>query len=510
MLSSQRIEAVRAEALKFFKADPEHFDIVFVANATAAMKMVMDSMCSPGHDGTGGRFWYGYHADSHTSLVGIRESASAGSACFQSDQQVEEWLSGKYNSPKWNQEAKETDSIGLFGYPGQSNLNGRRLPLTWPGRLRSSNHPCHYQVYSLLDAAALASTAQLDLSNPYTAPDFTALSFYKIFGFPNLGALIVRKEAGHVLLRRRYFGGGTVDMVINAVNHPSEAWRARKEMVLHDAVEDGTLAFHNIIALGIAMRVHEKIYGSMNNVSRYTTNLAKLLYQKLCLLSHENGVAFCNIYKDASSEYGDSQTQGPSIAFNVRNSNGGWIGKSRFEQLGLINNIQIRTGGVCNPGGIARYLDLSPNELRDNFAEGVRCGSGLDEMFGKPTGIVRVSLGAMSSLDDLQWLMNFMHLFVEKTSKIQLFIRPASKPQEAYPHHLEKDLNHKNEIHEEFICPIATCGKTFSSDLELRNHNSVHRIDNLSGTYARKFSNSRLSCGLPSTLVERIQRAFYL
>jgi len=37
-----------------------------------------------------------------------------------------------------------------------------------------------------------------------------ALSYYKIFGYPSgLGALLVRKEASQIL-RRRYFGGGTV------------------------------------------------------------------------------------------------------------------------------------------------------------------------------------------------------------------------------------------------------------------------------------------------------------
>ncbi|KAI1044863.1 hypothetical protein LB505_005197 [Fusarium chuoi] len=42
------------------------------------------------------------------------------------------------------------------------------------------------------------------------APDFTCLSFYKIFGFPDLGALVVRRASGHILNLRRYFGGGTI------------------------------------------------------------------------------------------------------------------------------------------------------------------------------------------------------------------------------------------------------------------------------------------------------------
>jgi molybdenum cofactor sulfurtransferase len=37
-----------------------------------------------------------------------------------------------------------------------------------------------------------------------------ALSYYKIFGYPSgLGALLVRRGASQIL-RRKYFGGGTV------------------------------------------------------------------------------------------------------------------------------------------------------------------------------------------------------------------------------------------------------------------------------------------------------------
>jgi molybdenum cofactor sulfurtransferase len=69
----------------------------------------------------------------------------------------------------------------------------------------------HQNTYSLLDAAALATTSPLNFSCPDEAPDFTVLSFYKVFGFPDLGALIVRKKSGHILTWRKYFGGGTVN-----------------------------------------------------------------------------------------------------------------------------------------------------------------------------------------------------------------------------------------------------------------------------------------------------------
>jgi molybdenum cofactor sulfurtransferase len=39
-LSGHTVDSIQDKTLAFFKADPEHFDIVFTANATAAIKLV--------------------------------------------------------------------------------------------------------------------------------------------------------------------------------------------------------------------------------------------------------------------------------------------------------------------------------------------------------------------------------------------------------------------------------------------------------------------------------------
>src|SRR5579871_1633084 len=77
--TSRRIEDARLRLLKLFNADPDDFDLVFVANATAGIKLVMDAF----RDHKDG-FWYGFHRDSHTSLVGVREVARA-HRCFETD-----------------------------------------------------------------------------------------------------------------------------------------------------------------------------------------------------------------------------------------------------------------------------------------------------------------------------------------------------------------------------------------------------------------------------------------
>lgn len=412
--SSRLVETVRLQLLLFFNADPEDFDLVFTANATAGIKLVIEAM----REQDGG-FWYGYHVDSHTSLVGAREAASE-HRCFESDDEVERWTTGG--------SAKGTVGTRLFAYLAQSNMNGRRLPLSWPKRMRNGSSR---GLYSLLDAAAYASTSPLDLSDASSAADFTVLSLYKIFGFPDVGALIVRKDASNVFQKRRYFGGGTVDMVLCL----KEQWHAKKTGPLHEQLEDGTLPIHSILALRAAIDTYNELFGTLDRVAQHTAMLAQTLHDRLAALKHGNGQSVARIYTHTRSLYGDRATQGPTIALNLRDSRGGWISNTEVDKLAAIKNIHLRTGGLCNPGGIAMSLGLSPWEMRDNFSSGHRCGSEIDVLNGKPTGVMRVSFGAMSTLNDVDRFVNFIEeFFVDKDASRSPSPLLVSGPGSTYLH----------------------------------------------------------------------------
>ena len=61
-LAGHRVDAIRERALRFFNADPDEFDLVFVANATAAIKMVVE--CVRDYAAASNTpVWYGYHRD---------------------------------------------------------------------------------------------------------------------------------------------------------------------------------------------------------------------------------------------------------------------------------------------------------------------------------------------------------------------------------------------------------------------------------------------------------------
>ena len=405
--SSRLIDNTRLRVLQFFHASPDDFDVIFTANATAAIKLVADAL----RDGEGG-FWYGYHADSHTSLVGVRELADQGSGCFADDQEVENWIRALERAS-----ADREEDVRLFAYPGQSNMTGHRPPFNWCRRIREATGSDGCAVYTMYDAAALVSTSPIDLSNNDDAPDFTALSFYKIFGFPDLGALIVRKQSGNILRKRKYFGGGTVDMV----TVDNDRWHAKKESALHGCLEDGTVPFHSILALSCALSVHGRLYGTMGNVQQHATFLARKTFGVLSGLRHANGEKVCHIYGSSNADDEQWHNRGPVIAFNLLDNKRDWVGKTEVEKLATIKNIQLRTGGLCNPGGIARHLDLSAQEMVDSYGSGQRCGNDFDLINGRPVGAIRISFGAMSSLPDVEKFVAFIEEFyVDRTTPLAI------------------------------------------------------------------------------------------
>lgn len=438
--STLRIEDTRLRALQFFNADPTQFDLIFVANTTAGIKLVAEALRAHSEG-----FDFIYHQASHTSLVGVREEAR-NSVCLDDDQ-IQGWLCGSDALVG----ASTPLSTMLFAYPGQSNMDGRRYPLSWSEHVRRHSSLDQMLCFTLLDAAALTATSPLNLSDPETAPDFTVVSFSKIFGFPDLGGLIVRRQAEPAFTNRRYFGGGTVETV---VCH-REQWHAPKAYSLHERLEDGTLPIHSIMALDIAMLVHRNLFGSMGRVASHVSFLSRRLQIGLQGLRHKNGEPVCEMYSSGKPKTYRTEHQteilqpGPIVAFNMRNQAGAWVSLSEVEKLTSLKGFHIRTGSVCNPGGIAAALKLQPWEIRRNFSVGFRCGSENDIIAGKPTGVIRASLGAMSTISDVDGFIAFISEFYCESS-----LPLAVASEEDVDSRVEAELHVSGMI----VYPIKSCG----------------------------------------------------
>ena len=127
----------------------------------------------------------------------------------------------------------------LFAFPAQSNFSGVQHPLEWIPQARARGWDV------LLDASAFAPTNRLDVAR--WRPDFVAVSFYKLFGYPTgVGCLIARNAgpgpAAPPLVRRR-----DGDPVLGAPGRPPPRRRT-------GAFEDGTVNYLGLPAVSIGLR----------------------------------------------------------------------------------------------------------------------------------------------------------------------------------------------------------------------------------------------------------------
>ncbi|RKP24677.1 pyridoxal phosphate-dependent transferase [Syncephalis pseudoplumigaleata] len=400
-LTDGLVDETRLKVLAMCRADPSEYGVVFTANATAALKLCWE-MC-PLDAASASEFYY--LRESHTSVVGLRalaDSMKIAAHAIDADD-VPAILATKPPPPVDGGEAAMAPSYSLFVYPAQCNYSGRRFPWTWPSLAR------HRQWLVAVDASAYAATSPIDLSNADAAPDFVALSFYKLFGFPTgLGALIVRKSR-MPLLRKAYFGGGTGQLSsVMANTH----WQMFRD-TLHTRYEDGTVNFLDIIGLGIAIDEHRRIYGSMQAVAAHTHALYQWLYEQMHNLTHENGQHVCRLYIDHEMAHDPAQ-QGPVITFNLMRADGSPVGYAEVEAIASVNRIHLRTGGFCNPGAAQKWLQLTDADVRRHAEAGHVCWDDQDIIDGQLTGAVRLSLGAMSSYEDVAaWLTFLRQYYVE-------------------------------------------------------------------------------------------------
>jgi molybdenum cofactor sulfurtransferase len=339
-------------------------------------------------------FRYKYLQDAHTSLVGASELAVEHNSL--TEDEAWQWLNaGGFE--------KRKGLPGLFAFPAQSNLNGRRFPLEWIAALRNSFPGW----YCLLDASSYLTTTPLDYSDSDAAPDFTTFSFYKIYGYPDIGGVIVRKSAAHMLIQRHFYGGGTRSaMTVESWNRPRD--------IVHEALEDGTLPFHSILALDAALTNYQRLFGANIFVARHAAQVTRLAYILLSSLHHPNGRKACEIYSQPN--------HGPIISFNVVNENGTQVGFKSFEKQATLRNFAIRTGGMCNPGGMQTCLNLKLGDIERIFANGKICGDDQDIVEGKNFGMIRISFGASSTAEEVCAFVDFVReCYVDKKRRLLIW-----------------------------------------------------------------------------------------
>ncbi len=375
-------EDARRAVLAFFSASPDEYTVVFTANASAALRLVGES-----YPFTAGCQFL-LTADNHNSVNGIREFARSRDA---------DVVYVPLHAPDLRHDRSDvlealdrapTGGCNLFAYPAQSNYSGVRHPLDWVSTAQDRGWDV------LLDASAFAPANSLDLSRWH--PDFVAISWYKLFGYPTgIGSLIVRREA-LARLRRPWFAGGTIGVASILV---------QRHTLADDEVgfEDGTIDYLGLPAIEIGLR-HLTSVG-MPTIHRRVQSITRSLLERMSMLRHPDGAPLVRLYGPT-----DDVDRGGTVAFNVLDSAGGVVDFWKVEASAAERRISVRTGCFCNPGASETARGLTAVEMEHVFALGRRPSvEDLRRLLpGRALGAVRVSVGIATTARDINQFVVFL------------------------------------------------------------------------------------------------------
>jgi selenocysteine lyase/cysteine desulfurase len=386
---TQLVEQARAYVLEFFHASADEYVVIFTQNASGALKLVGESYPF----GPGDRYLLTF--DNHNSVNGIREFARAKGAeviyapVIPPDMYIDD---DKLNT---HLEQARPGGHNLFAYPAQSNFSGVQHPLEWIER----GHAKGWDV--LLDAAAFTATNRLDLTR--WTPDFVVQSFYKLFGYPTgVGCLLARKTA-LARLRRPWFSGGTITV---ASVQGDKYYLAEGAA----AFEDGTLDYLALPAVEIGLQYIESI--GIAQIHERVRCLTGWLLENLLPLRQSNGAPLVRLYGPPTTD-----RRGGIVTFNFYGADGLAVDHRLVERRANAADISLRTGCFCNPGGGEIALGLTGTELSTCFRKPEHETHFTVDDFrlcidGKSTGAVRVSLGMVSNVQDVDRFIAFAKEFI--------------------------------------------------------------------------------------------------
>jgi selenocysteine lyase/cysteine desulfurase len=390
LASTVLVERARNAVFEYFNADPAHYDVIFTANASAALKLVGESYPF----GPGDRYLLTY--DNHNSVNGIREFARAAGAAVTYLPVGEPDLRLDCAMVSDELSRLSPGAHGLFAFPAQSNFSGVQHPLDWIAEA----HDLGWDV--VLDSAAFAPTNRLDLSAIH--PDFVPLSFYKMFGYPTgLGALIVSRRA-LAKLRRPWFAGGTITLA----SVQGDGWHHLAPG--HVGFEDGTLDYLGLPAVEIGL-AHVSAVG-IDAIHDRVMALTAWLLDAMKSLAHGNGAPMVRVFGPT-----DTECRGATVAFYLLAPDGSVYDVDRMEELAGRRGISLRTGCFCNPGDGEIAHHITQGDMADCFVGKstpvtfTECRDIIRDTTGKMPNTMRVSLGIASNFADVYAFMTFAESF---------------------------------------------------------------------------------------------------
>lgn len=416
------VESIRKDILSFVGASSEEYMVVFTSGCTAGLKLVGE--CFPWSSskvGSQKSSKYVYASNSHNSLMGIRGLAPKWSTIAAhnlfGDEEItsEKWRDIVEGCEEFCAEDRvfvdRPNSLSLLGIPGECNFTGSKVNLQNLFALLDTVRSSSEEWLWLLDGGKLFADSNFKISEQFPAaymPDFIALTFYKIFGYPTgIGALLIRRKR-LTILQKRYYGGGTL-----LAGAADSSFLVAKSCQSPDHFEDGTINYHGIAALKFGFQFIQGL-GGMQAVESYAHEKRQYLLQGMLSMHHTlTNRRLCTIYSfsDGVRDATPSR-QGPVIAFNLHYADGIVVPFGVVSDTADTQNIQIRTGCFCNLGGCQELLQISAEDMEVYYFRGRQCSEDRDRaadvLYDRPTGACRISVGYGTTTEDCDIFLQFL------------------------------------------------------------------------------------------------------
>jgi len=352
------ISEVRRDILDFFGVSSNDYSVIFVSGATQALKVLGENF--PFDKGS----QYVYTTYNHNSVLGIRRYAISAGASFRSVDSALDLAKIEHNSTSNN----------LFVFPLEENFGGRKYSNDDINKIIKENPDW----VIIGDAAAYLPTNPINLTS--LKLNGIVLSFYKIFGFPNTGALIIDNKVKK-LLQKRVFTSNSDS----------------------GSLEDDIPPFSTILAVKSGINFLKNL--GMKNIQRHVYELTNKIYSSLKNLKHSNGVKAIEVY--GSHEKGIDH-QGGIVSFNIKRTQDSYFGYASVVSEASKSNIHLRGGCHCNPGACFEAVKLDESRVKSYYDAKTTCGDNFDIVDGIPLGAVRASFGWSTTESDIDRFVTWL------------------------------------------------------------------------------------------------------
>jgi molybdenum cofactor sulfurtransferase len=345
-LSTTTIEDARLALLRRLNTKALNYTVIFTYSAAHAMKTLVEAF--PFNES--GSFSHFRSADD--SILALRSLARS-----RGGRVVEVELPGGGSEFEAVQVGNGSVTLNLVVVNLVDGFNGEVVSDAQIAALFSTFQSNATVVNALMaDGSLYLQGRELDLTKfPFHA---VALSFEKMFGFPNIGALIVQNSLVRELIRP-YFGGGTIVYALPSRNFE------KMRIVPSAKFEDGSLPFLAIAAIGSGYQLWEGL--GFEAMGTHVASIMAQLKTALSGLRHPNGAPLVKVY---------GKNQMSILSFNVLNQHGAVVPFQTVVESAAAQDIYLVGGCHATPGTCQDDLQVADmgTEAQDPGAVRVSIG----------------------------------------------------------------------------------------------------------------------------------------